>query len=611
MNLLIKILLWMFPVALPVMGFTWSYYQVQLDASATQIGNISSLVSSAGAQRLNDFLRLRVNEFVILGEGLNGCRSATSSTDFRVAVGNAFLHSYGFSVMVIVDDKGKVQINRIAGEAIGYAALPASLDNSDLFDDEEFKRIETQFNHWQKRLPELQQQKGRLFLQALQLERQGQAGSDDFRIMQNQIFSLTSMINHPPIRVNYAGNVEAGLMGLNFQGDTFVFSQPLISCEGRFKGYMTALMDRHQLEDILFGLQKSLTDRGIASVDIALLQRSPLRFETEVKYLSQGLLQEAAVKNSKMAGYNPELGGFIALSGVADANVLNKLAEHMGSTGLVLSEPEYTGYIEQLSSMSLLVFIADRESRQKNRQLLMEVSTWLLVSLFLLFFLVFLLAKNIVAPVKRLQQSVAKVEGGDLSVQADVCSKDEIGQLAEAFNRMTRALQQSEEKLTRLAREDALTGLINRRALSEEAVKERHRAQRLKTTIALAMIDLDRFKGINDRYGHAAGDRVLKEFVRIMLGVLRKTDLFSRVGGEEFVLLLPDTDLATAHRLLDTLRCSVCQTPIELNNGAVVELTFSAGVVTWPEDSGFDEALHRADEKLYQAKQNGRNNVVS
>ena len=84
------------------------------------------------------------------------------------------------------------------------------------------------------------------------------------------------------------------------------------------------------------------------------------------------------------------------------------------------------------------------------------------------------------------------------------------------------------------------------------------------------MIDLDRFKDINDRHGHAAGDWVLKEFSRIMQGMLRKTDLFSRIGGEEFVLLLPDTDLPTAHRLVDTLLSSLRQSQIELEGGAVV-----------------------------------------
>jgi len=152
---------------------------------------------------------------------------------------------------------------------------------------------------------------------------------------------------------------------------------------------------------------------------------------------------------------------------------------------------------------------------------------------------------------------------------------------------------------------------MNRRALIEEAIKERHRAQRLTTTIAIAMIDLDRFKDVNDRHGHAAGDWVLKEFTRIMLGMLRRTDLFSRIGGEEFVLLLPDTDLSTAHRLLETLLSSLRQSRIELEDGAVVHLTFSAGVVIWSENCGFDEMLHWADDKLYQAKLGGRNNVVS
>ncbi|UTW03581.1 diguanylate cyclase [Amphritea atlantica] len=611
MNLLTKILLWMFPVALPVMGFTWSYYQAQLDATAEQVGNISSLVSASGAQRLNDLLSLRISEFVLLGESINNCGAIDSASDFMLSARNALQRSQGFSALVIADKTGKVDLSLVAGVTRSQTVLPRVLENSWLFNAGHFNHIEALFKRWQDDLSGLQQQKNELFMQALSMERKGEVDSANYYKLQNRIFSLTSRIARPPVYIDYAGGREAMLMGLLFERDTFLFTQPLISCNGHLKGYVTAFLDRTQIDDILNDLHKSLADRGIKAADVVLVSTKPLRFESDYRYLNVATLQNFGQRLPQASMYSQQSDGFLASAPVADNQVLNKLMEKVSATAQNVSAAEYQDYINQFSSFSLLVFIADSGWREAGKQLLLEASVWLIVSMFLLFSLIYMLAKSIVAPVVRLKQSVDKVEAGDLSVQARVSSSDEIGQLASAFNRMTHTLQRSEEELIRLAREDALTGLMNRRALIEEAIKERHRAQRLTTTIAIAMIDLDRFKDVNDRHGHAAGDWVLKEFTRIMLGMLRKTDLFSRIGGEEFVLLLPDTDLSTAHRLLETLLSSLRQSRIELEDGAVVHLTFSAGVVIWSENCGFDEMLHWADDKLYQAKLGGRNKVVS
>lgn len=611
MNLLTKILLWMLPVALPVMGFTWSYYQMQLDASAEQVGNIGSLVSTSGAQRLNDLLSLRVSEFVLLGGSINNCDAIDNASSFMLSARNALQQSQGFSALVIADKTGKVDMSLASGVARSQTVLPRILENSWLFNPWHFKQIEALFKRWQDDLPELQQQKNELFMQALSMERKGEVDSASYYRLQNRIFRLTSQVSRPPVYVDYAGGREAVLMGLLFDRDTFLFTQPLISCDGHLKGYVTAFLDRTQIDDILNDLHKSLADRGINAADVVLLRTKPLRVESDYRYLNAAVLQNSGLPLPQAGMYSQQFDGFLASDPVADDQVLNKVMEKMSATAQNVSVAEYQDYIDQFTSFSVLVFIADSGWREDGKKLLLEASAWLIVSMCLLFVLIYMLAKNIVAPVARLKQSIDQAEAGDLSVKAEVSSSDEIGQLASAFNRMTNTLQRSEEELIRLAREDALTGLMNRRALIEEAIKERHRAQRLTTTIAIAMIDLDRFKDINDRHGHAAGDWVLKEFTRIMQGMLRKTDLFSRIGGEEFVLLLPDTDLATAHRLVDILLATLRQSQIELEDGAVVQLTFSAGVVTWPEDSGFDEVLRCADDKMYQAKLAGRNKVVS
>ena len=162
------------------------------------------------------------------------------------------------------------------------------------------------------------------------------------------------------------------------------------------------------------------------------------------------------------------------------------------------------------------------------------------------------------------------------------------------------------EAETRLqARTDDLTGLANRRALDEEVAHAFARARRTQRPFAVVMVDIDRFKFINDTHGHGVGDTTLAAFSARLAGVLREPDRAFRYGGEEFCLLLADTDLAGAHTLAERARRHILK-PFD---GTMRELTASLGVSAWqPEDSA-DTLLHRADRALYAAKSNGRNRV--
>ena len=610
MNLLTKILLWMFPIALPVMGFTWSYYQAQLDAGAEHTGNVGVLVSASGAQRLNDFLRLRASEFTLISGKFAVCESSPSKEIYQLKARNALQQSRGFSALIVSGIDGKVQLGQVAGTPSNRFMLPRSLENSWLFTAAQLERLNSGFNIWQEKAPQLRKEKSKLFLEALSLERRGEINSSKYNNIQSQIFNITNLLKQPPAVINFNGGREAEVMGLPYRRDTFLFTRPLVSCEGELAGYITAFLDRSQIEDILYELRQSLYDRGIHQVDIALMNRESQKYETETRYLTDVSLH-GIEKMPASAGYQRKFGGFLAIQPIADAKVLNQLMEGVDATEQGVSAAEYQEYIDRLSTMSLLVFIADEEWHETSKRLLLKVSVWLLLSLLFLFVLVFFLARNIVRPIVKLKRSVAKVEAGDLLVQADISSDDEVGQLARAFNRMTRALQLSENELQRLARVDELTGLLNRRALIEEAINERHRASRSEYDISLAILDLDYFKQINDRYGHAAGDLVLKQFADMLQEKLRKTDIVGRIGGEEFVILLPDTSPENAVKLIDKLRISCAETMIGLDDGILLSVKFSAGVVVWSADTGFEEALHRADEKLYQAKENGRNCVKS
>jgi diguanylate cyclase (GGDEF)-like protein len=168
----------------------------------------------------------------------------------------------------------------------------------------------------------------------------------------------------------------------------------------------------------------------------------------------------------------------------------------------------------------------------------------------------------------------------------------------------------------RLAQSDYLTGLVNRREFEEQARRLVAVAERYDSTLSLIMVDIDRFKEINDRHGHLAGDAVLKGLAELFRTVLRKSDIAGRWGGDEFGILLPQTDIARARefaaRLCRALRERQAQQP-EGEDGFpdVGEVTVSAGVAALATGEELDDLLGRADDALYQAKREGRNRVHS
>jgi diguanylate cyclase (GGDEF)-like protein len=154
-------------------------------------------------------------------------------------------------------------------------------------------------------------------------------------------------------------------------------------------------------------------------------------------------------------------------------------------------------------------------------------------------------------------------------------------------------------RLEGLARTDPLTGVPNRRVWDEELPRELERARRMGTPLCVAMLDLDNFKAYNDRFGHQAGDRVLKEAASAWRAQVRSTDLLVRYGGEEFALLLPACELEDAVRIIERLRA------------ATPQVTCSIGVTSWDFHESSPELLQRADQALYVAKAEGRNRYAT
>ena len=166
-------------------------------------------------------------------------------------------------------------------------------------------------------------------------------------------------------------------------------------------------------------------------------------------------------------------------------------------------------------------------------------------------------------------------------------------------------------KLEQLAKTDHLTGLASRRAVLEHLEQELRRYERSRETFAVIICDIDHFKQFNDTHGHDCGDLVLQAVSDILLGSGRKVDVAGRWGGEEFLILLPSTELEGATEVAERLRNTVEAFRVDYD-GDLLSITISCGVAAWTEgDSDHDVLIKRADKNLYRAKEEGRNRVVA
>ena len=170
-------------------------------------------------------------------------------------------------------------------------------------------------------------------------------------------------------------------------------------------------------------------------------------------------------------------------------------------------------------------------------------------------------------------------------------------------------LKAERDALTQDASMDPLTGLPNRRSLTTELEREHALARRGRPIFSVLLLDVDHFKAVNDQRGHAAGDQVLQEIGRRLRSRARTSDVVGRWGGEEFLIVAPDTDVSGAQILADGLRTALAEDPFLVESGPV-RITASVGVAAWERET-VDELLGRADDALYAAKSSGRDVVVA
>jgi diguanylate cyclase (GGDEF)-like protein len=238
-----------------------------------------------------------------------------------------------------------------------------------------------------------------------------------------------------------------------------------------------------------------------------------------------------------------------------------------------------------------------------------------LATIFLtLLLLLWLLRLGLFTPLRNLLRGIEAYSQGHLDTTIRPSGLRELYTLGNTFNEMLQRIRDDIRELERFSTLDGLTGIPNRRYFDTCMEHELNHARRLQTPLSLLYIDIDYFKRYNDRYGHLAGDEVLQQVARTIASMARRsTDVVARLGGEEFAILLPDTEAEHARLLAETLKLAVTALEIEHADskiGAHVTLSTGVATLTPSHDTQASELLGNADRALYQAKAEGRNRVV-
>lgn len=269
--------------------------------------------------------------------------------------------------------------------------------------------------------------------------------------------------------------------------------------------------------------------------------------------------------------------------------------------------------VDQIESLRQGMTLVHRDNIRHTVQRHKRFALYFITTILLLFILLAIyLVHYLVKPMSLLLEGIRDFTRGKTDVVVPPVGKDELGELQEAFNEMSRELAVERKRLRAESQSDALTGLFNMRYFKRQLVDEFSRSQRYGRTLTLLMIDVDHFKSYNDRNGHPAGDIVLKEISRILIRNVRGTDIVGRYGGEEFVILLPETSMESALHVAEKIRKTVNEHHFPFRENQEAEkLSVSLGVGSYPDAkiTSDQDLIESSDKALYLAKKSGRNRI--
>ena len=293
-------------------------------------------------------------------------------------------------------------------------------------------------------------------------------------------------------------------------------------------------------------------------------------------------------------------------------------------------------YFDSNTDFGLFAFQPQREIDELISTATKASFAILIVAILIIFLVAAWMFYTLGLPLNRMTKHIRQISDGNLDIDEIRMGnrKDELGQLANAFNSMhdtikrqikelnahreileqevkerTKDLEEVNKKLELISKTDELTGLPNRREMNENIANEMGRSARTHKPFCFIFIDIDHFKNINDTYGHACGDIILKSVAQTIRGLLRKYDVFARYGGEEFLTLLPETDLEGAAVVAERFRRQVERMTVRYAD-FTIKITITLGVAKFDDRLGADRSIQMADKALYQGKEGGRNRVI-
>lgn len=362
---------------------------------------------------------------------------------------------------------------------------------------------------------------------------------------------------------------------------------------------------------------------GIGNLSFALLMAAYMRGTTPTPGLRTWMWARTAFGATQLLACVRPVSGMAVLAVVESAGWTAGLTLEVAAYASFFGYPQLRRYLVPVSGLGLLLACAASMAGFAHSQLMAAVSAVMGIGSFLVGAVLLHPRLPGSTSLQRLIGVNDVVFGGVLALWGLIALGDaspphwlhSLAYIAgymllivNGFGFLLMSKERDDARMERLATTDGLTGLLNRRAFFERADAARMLALRQHQPIALMMLDIDHFKQINDRFGHATGDEALLTFSTTCGASLREHDLLGRLGGEEFALALPDTDLAGAQQAAERLRQAVMDTRL-LASGKRYTMTVSIGLVVIDPEEDLASALARADHALYEAKHAGRNRV--
>ena len=279
-----------------------------------------------------------------------------------------------------------------------------------------------------------------------------------------------------------------------------------------------------------------------------------------------------------------------------------RLIEHRDVQNVRLGENDYLSLAMQLDGTAFVFTLAEREVLSSYQLLRERLVIIVLAGLFFAGLVASLLAKGISGPLQKLAHAASAIGRGEYGKRVELARSDELGELAVAVNQMQEDIQIREKTILYQSLHDGLTGLPNRSYAQKEIEAALGKAGKSAHAFSVLMLDLDRFKEINDTLGHAIGDKVLQQTAQRIRGALRDQDVLARLGGDEFMALVEGADSARAFALAQRIQAAL-DSPIDVE-GMQLFLDASIGIACYPADGNTaDGLLRRADIAMYDAKQ--------